>query len=94
MLLVDGPAALRIGVAVTHRGVAGFGAKSVFGFGFSAGLGAAFDEAIGLLAILGGGGFPIVGLTALAETKLSSSEASAASTALRGGAIARPWSGK
>ena len=85
VLRVDGPAALRIGVAASLRGVVGFGSKS--GFGLGGGLGAAFDAIVGFEAGFGGGGFPIVGLTALADTKLSSSEASAASPAFIDGDI-------
>lgn len=87
VLLVDGPAALRIGVATTLRAVAGFVERS--GFGLGVGLKAAFDAIAGFEARFGGGGFPIVGLEALAETKLSSSEPSAASPAFMGGDIAR-----
>lgn len=91
VLLVDGPAALRIGVAATLRAVAGFGARS--GLGLGVGLGAAFDAIVGFEARFGGGGFPIIGLEALAETKLSSSEASAASPASMGGDMARLGNG-
>lgn len=86
VLLVDGPAALRIGFAATLCAVAGLGARS--GFGLGVGLGVAFVAIVGFEARFGNGGFPIVGLVALAETKLSSSEASAASPALIGGDIA------
>ena len=86
VLRVDGPAALRIGVtAMLGPVVAGFGARS--GFGLGVGLVAAFDAIFGFEAGFGGGGFSIVGLTALADTKLSSSEASAASPAFTGGDI-------
>ena len=85
VLLVDGPAALRIGVAATLRVVADFGAKS--GFGLVLGVGATFGATVGFEARFGNGGFSTVGLVALAETKLSSSDASAASPAFMGGDI-------